>query len=309
MRLLALKTVLFLNLMACLINSCHAMCEVVARQFEQRHGIPDKLLMAISLVESGRKMPGHGMVAWPWTINANGKSYMFPTKAEAMAKVLQLQSQGIQSIDVGCMQINLKHHPNAFRNLSEAFDPYSNISYAARFLKKKMTDHGCWHTAVAHYHSAVPHISAPYKNRVLTTWAKIQKSYVNPQAKLTATLFNKQEKHCGQFETHVDCAEGRKMPVMVQFAPYGLNRGSQPQPISQEKEIIHPQQQAGGIKGGFFQINATGSGRSAKSASLMQVAQQRGVIGKAAFKMKQLPLQKLPIPLSSSGRRGFFPIK
>lgn len=285
------------------------MCEMVARQFEQRHGIPDKLLMAISLVESGRKMPGHGMVAWPWTINANGKSYMFPTKAEAMAKVLQLQSQGTQSIDVGCMQINLKHHPDAFRNLSEAFDPHTNIAYAARFLKKKMTDHGCWHTAVAHYHSAVPHISAPYKNRVLTTWAKIQKSYIAPQSALTATLFNKQSKHCGQFETQADCTEGRKIPVMVQFAPYGLNRGIQPQPISQEKDVIQPQQQTAGIKKGFFQINATSNGRSANSPSLMQAAQKRKMIGKATFKIKQLSLQKLPMPLSSSGRRGFFPIK
>ena len=45
-----------------------------------------------------------------------------------------VQAQGVRSIDIGCMQVNLMHHPNAFATLDAAFDPLANALYAARFL-------------------------------------------------------------------------------------------------------------------------------------------------------------------------------
>lgn len=148
-------------------------CEVFISQYEKQHGIPEKLLSAIALTESGRRVEG-GRVAWPWTINANGVPYVLETKAEAVAKVKLLQSQGVRSIDVGCMQINLLHHPDAFQSLESAFDPETNIAYAANFLKQKMAAQGSWKHAVAHYHSATKTLNEPYKNKVLETWDKIQ---------------------------------------------------------------------------------------------------------------------------------------
>jgi tetratricopeptide (TPR) repeat protein len=50
--------------------------------------------------------------------------------------VEKFQRTGAKSIDVGIMQINLRHHPHAFRNLEEAFDPQLNIAYGAKFLKQ-----------------------------------------------------------------------------------------------------------------------------------------------------------------------------
>ena len=38
-------------------------------------------------------------------------------------------------MDVGCMQVNLYHHAHAFSSLDNAFDPQSNVDYAARFLR------------------------------------------------------------------------------------------------------------------------------------------------------------------------------
>ena len=58
----------------------------------------------------------------------------FPTREAAIAEVRQLRADGMRLIDVGCMQINLHHHPNAFASLEEAFDPLSNARYAAQFL-------------------------------------------------------------------------------------------------------------------------------------------------------------------------------
>ena len=58
-------------------------------------------------------------LAWPWTVNQAGKSFYLKSKQEAIAKVKELQAQGHTNIDVGCMQINLAYHPDAFENALE----------------------------------------------------------------------------------------------------------------------------------------------------------------------------------------------
>ena len=73
---------------------------------------------------------------WPWTVNAEGQGAFYDTKAEAVAAVRAMQARGVRSIDVGCGQINLMHHPDAFASLEQAFDPQANAAYAARFLKE-----------------------------------------------------------------------------------------------------------------------------------------------------------------------------
>lgn len=144
-------------------------CQFYTAQIEQIYKIPDKLLTAVSLTESGRSTK-NGPVAWPWTINVGGEGFYFPTKHAAIQAVRRFQSKGIKSIDVGCMQVNLLHHPNAFKNLEEAFDPKANIAYAAKFLTDLKASHKNWQTAVAHYHSATPAYHIPYKKKVLKTW-------------------------------------------------------------------------------------------------------------------------------------------
>ena len=145
-------------------------CGVYIAQYEQQHGIPRGLLHAISKVESGRK-DGTGKIApWPWTVNAEGQGYFFPTKDAAIAAVLKMRREGIKSIDVGCMQVNLHSHPHAFNNLNEAFDPHKNVAYAARFLTGLKNEHASWHLAVAHYHSANPIYHVPYQQSVLGAW-------------------------------------------------------------------------------------------------------------------------------------------
>lgn len=138
---------------------------------EKRHGIPDRLLTAISLVESGRwdAKAGKGK-AWPWTVTAQGKGRFFPTKAAAIAAVKRLQARGITSIDVGCMQVNLHYHPTAFDSLSAAFDPSRNASYAATFLTDLKRDHGSWQRAVQHYHSSTAEKRIPYQKKVYAAW-------------------------------------------------------------------------------------------------------------------------------------------
>ena len=111
------------------------LCRAAIGQAERERGIPPRLLAAIGRVESGRRDPATGAThPWPWAINAEGRGSFYPDKAAAIAAVRALQAQGVRSIDVGCLQINLRHHPEAFASLEEAFDPLANARYGARFL-------------------------------------------------------------------------------------------------------------------------------------------------------------------------------
>ncbi len=149
-----------------------AACRAAIATAERNRGIPAGLLQAIGRVESGRRDPATGHFApWPWTINAEGRGMFFPTREAAIAEVRQLQARGVRLIDVGCMQVNLHHHPNAFAGLEQAFDPLANARYAAQFLSELRGAGGDWARAAGHYHSQTPERAEPYRSRVLSAWA------------------------------------------------------------------------------------------------------------------------------------------
>ncbi len=129
-------------------------------------------MQSIGVIESGRRDETGAMSAWPWAINAEGAGAYFATKAEAIAAVLALRARGVRSIDVGCMQVNLMHHADAFASLEEAFDPGANAGYAGRFLNRLLVQTGSWPGATAGYHSLTPDIGADYARKVLAIWAR-----------------------------------------------------------------------------------------------------------------------------------------
>ncbi len=129
--------------------------------------MPDKLLPAIARVESGRLDPATGRVRpWPWTINVEGTGYFYDSKEQVISAVQQFQAKGVRSIDVGCMQVNLMHHPKAFSDLQEAFDPAANARYAVKFLSALYQQTKDWSLATAWYHSQVPDRGEEYQRLV-----------------------------------------------------------------------------------------------------------------------------------------------
>ncbi len=149
-----------------------AACRAAIATAERERAVPPGLLQAIGRVESGRRDPVSGQFApWPWTINAEGRGMFFPTREAAIAEVRQLQARGVRIIDVGCMQVNLHHHPNAFPALEQAFDPLANARYAAQFLGELRSASGDWARAAGHYHSQTPERAEAYRARVLAAWA------------------------------------------------------------------------------------------------------------------------------------------
>ena len=170
-------------------NEAGAACRAAIATAERERSIPTGLLQAIGRVESGRRDPATGQFApWPWTINAEGRGMYFPTREAAIAEVRQLQGRGMRLIDVGCMQVNLHHHPNAFATLEQAFDPRINARYAARFLGELQSTRQDWARAAGNYHSNTPERAEAYRARVVAAWAEEQARPAADPAADAATL-------------------------------------------------------------------------------------------------------------------------
>lgn len=136
---------------------------------ERSVSTPPQLLRSLALVESGRRIATRA-TPWPWTINVAGVGHYYESKDDAIAAVQSARSSGVQSIDVGCMQINLAMHPHAFASLDEAFDPKTNAAYGARFVTSLFQANGSWGAAITSYHSKTPRYAAEYARRVLAVW-------------------------------------------------------------------------------------------------------------------------------------------
>lgn len=143
-----------------------AACIGAILEAEREAGIADHMLLAMGFTEAGRRTPERLFTVWPWTVNTEGTSHYFPTRDDAIAFVRDTQARGVRSIDVGCLQVNLKWHPDAFPDLATAFDPRANARYAARFLGALRQAHGSLDEAIARYHSAQSERGAAYRQRV-----------------------------------------------------------------------------------------------------------------------------------------------
>jgi hypothetical protein len=188
MKLMIKKIVLTLTVLSAFFNIASAYsaevdvsessrCNRYFSLYERKNHMPSNMLRAIAITESGRYSKEAGRpLAWPWTINVHGKGYQYNSKDEVIAAVKQFQAAGKTSIDVGCMQINLKYHPDAFTNLEQAFEPRYNIAYAAKFLTDKYKTEGSWEAAISNYHNADDSIGGKYVSLVNKAWRAEDKS-------------------------------------------------------------------------------------------------------------------------------------
>ncbi|RMD64867.1 MAG: hypothetical protein D6826_01490 [Alphaproteobacteria bacterium] len=147
------------------------LCAAAIARAERDYDLPPHLLGAIAKVESGRfDAATRETFAWPWTVTARGKGRFLPTRAAAMAEIARLQARGVRNIDVGCMQINLAYHGDAFADAAQALAPVRNAAYAARFLRRLRAQWGSWTRAMGNYHSDTPRLSGPYRAKVTRIW-------------------------------------------------------------------------------------------------------------------------------------------
>ena len=195
------------------------LCLAAVNFAEQTEGLPHGILRAIGVVESGRPNPGTGSVQpWPWTINANGVGHVYDSEEEALAAAHAFQNAGVNSLDIGCLQVNLRQHPLAFAGLDHAFSPAENAFYAGRFLSELKAKLGSWPAAIAAYHSQTPSLGIPYEQRVLAVW---QQSGDAPQLALAASPVLPQE-----------TAQAPSRQVIVPIKPNAQPKHVKPPPSS-----------------------------------------------------------------------------
>lgn len=155
-------------------------CAAATYAVENETRIPKSLLTTISIAESGRwDELNKTSVAWPWTVTSGSRQWYLDSKSEAVAHVKAMIREGERNIDVGCMQINLYYHGEAFTSLEDAFDPLSNVSYAASYLARLRTDADDWLTAAGNYHSATPEYHQRYKKKIAEIWTAQRRSYAS----------------------------------------------------------------------------------------------------------------------------------
>ncbi len=130
-------------------------CVAEILRAQLRHGIPGNILLGIGLQEAGTRRGGQ-LTIWPWAVNAAGEGRIFDSREAALDWVQARQAAGVRSIDVGCLQVNLRWHPEAFASPAQGFDPARNIDYAARFLRSLYEKTGDWRLAAGSYHSFTP---------------------------------------------------------------------------------------------------------------------------------------------------------
>ncbi|MGF1477507.1 MAG: lytic transglycosylase domain-containing protein [Geminicoccaceae bacterium] len=157
-------------------------CVEAADAIQAELGLPRALLHAIAVTESGRWLKGTGdTVPWPWTIRVDGRSHYLDDRKAAVKKLETLHAAGHRSIDVGCMQINLRYHPEAFETLAQALDPHANIRYAASFLLELKAETRSWARSIGAYHSRTPKKSMAYRLRVQRLWNSQRVDWIRRQ--------------------------------------------------------------------------------------------------------------------------------
>jgi hypothetical protein len=164
--------------------SQHDLCESEIAKAEKKYNIPHRLFMAIGTVESGRPDALNRKRPYPWTVCVAGRGYYFSTKSAAIAAVKRFRARGKKNIDVGCMQVNLMHHSDAFKTLEEAFTPKYNVDYAARFFLGLKNAHNSWTNAVGYYHSKLERYYKPYCATVYNTWNNVVNRKINSSPKV-----------------------------------------------------------------------------------------------------------------------------
>ncbi|MGC8476228.1 MAG: hypothetical protein ACP5NP_07730 [Acetobacteraceae bacterium] len=146
-------------------------CEAAGRAAERANHIPRGLLLAIGRVESGRYSAGLGRVTpWPWAVDAAGEGALYPSRRDAAVAARAALAAGVRNLDLGCFQVDLGAHPDAFASVRQALTPADNAAWAAAFLARLHARLGGWRVAVAAYHSQTPALGTPYLNAVLASW-------------------------------------------------------------------------------------------------------------------------------------------
>jgi hypothetical protein len=117
-----------------------AACLQAARAAEQAHGLPQGLLVAIALSESG--LHAHAL-------NIGGRSH-FPAEATEARRLAAQATARRLPVMAGCMQVNWRVHVAPGQDWP--LDPRRAVDWAARDLRRHYDRSGSWAEAIRRWH-------------------------------------------------------------------------------------------------------------------------------------------------------------
>ena len=137
-------------------------CTASVAEAERIFGIPEGLLQAMAINESGMKGQ-----PYPWALNVGGR-VVYAGNLDAAQKILdERRAKGRKNLFAGCMQLSVHHHGNAFGSLRDLLQPKRNVAYAAKYLASHFEDYSDWELAVRRYQGGKSRQSAAYFCKVL----------------------------------------------------------------------------------------------------------------------------------------------
>lgn len=158
-------------------------CFFAAQEASEATGVPLKVLLALTLTETGRTVDGT-LQAWPWALNEGGKGQWFETEEEALDYLNRSVAGGTTNIDIGCFQLNYRWHAPEFASLQTMMEPSSNAIYAARLVSRHYAESGDWVAAAGAFHSGTPDVAERYMARFTPIYESL--SDPNPEYVMAA---------------------------------------------------------------------------------------------------------------------------
>ncbi|MBS4049379.1 MAG: transglycosylase SLT domain-containing protein [Alphaproteobacteria bacterium] len=132
--------------LACLILQEPAQanpCKTAAIHVAWETKTPLHILNAISKVESAFN---------PYAFNTEGTPRRFNIKSQA-AIYLRRMIEEKRSVDVGCMQMNIRWHLQRFERPEDMLDPLANMRAAQLYLNELRRQCGDWECAAGAFHN------------------------------------------------------------------------------------------------------------------------------------------------------------
>jgi hypothetical protein len=118
----------------------------------QEYGIDPHLLYSIALVESMSLWSDGKIRPWRWALNVDGKSY-YPKTREDAANIISANMSSASNIDIGAMQISLRHHKDKVQCPLDLLDIENNIRVGAQILRVALDSTDNPIIGIGRYHS------------------------------------------------------------------------------------------------------------------------------------------------------------
>jgi hypothetical protein len=141
-----------LSLLCCLVSG-QLQAKLDFSGIAVEHGVDPVLLYSVALAESARPINRAEIAPWPWTINSLDGPRYFNTRQEAEKYLRSLLEKGVENIDIGLMQINLKFNRARISDPVALLNPETNLRLGARLLREALESSADAVLAVGRYHS------------------------------------------------------------------------------------------------------------------------------------------------------------